>query len=155
MRLFRPNTTLAALAAAVLLGACLRGDAEQALADDLQRDLDMAGGTAVELAPKAGGQQVVSDLESTPPAPQPRPIARAPRKPPTPPTPQPAATPVLAEVEAPEPEVSAPAPTPAATVEAPVGAGRPTPIPARQKAPPGGWKTPSEVIRNAPFPINP
>lgn len=156
MRLFRPNTTLAALAAAVLLGACARSDAaEQALADDLQRDLDMAGGTAVELAPKAGGQQIVSDLESTPPAPRPRPIARAPRRPPTPPKPQPAATPVLAEVESVEPDVSAPAPARATTVEAPVGAGRPTPIPTRQKAPPGGWKTPSEVIRNAPFPINP
>ena len=24
-----------------------------------------------------------------------------------------------------------------------------------QREPPGGWKTPGEVIRNAPFPINP
>lgn len=155
MRPFHRNTTLAALAAVVLLGACANGDAaEQPLADDLQRDLDMARGTAVELAPQGGGQQVVSDIEVAPPAPRPRPIAKAPRKPPTPPKPQPAATPVLAEAE-PEPEVSAPAPEPARTIEAPVGAGRPTPIPTRQKAPPGGWKTPSEVIRNAPFPINP
>ena len=38
----------------------------------------------------------------------------------------------------------------------PAPQGRPeAPIPARQPEPRGGWKTPGEVIRNAPFPINP
>ena len=156
MRPIRLTVTIASLA---LLGACANGNAaEQQLADDLQRDLDMAGGTAVELAPKSGGQQVVSAIESTPNAERPRPVQKAPRRTPEPTPPQPAAAPVVAEAE-PEPEVETPtaqpAPVEAKPVEAPVGAGRPTPAPTRQKAPPGGWKTPSEVIRNAPFPINP
>jgi len=29
------------------------------------------------------------------------------------------------------------------------------PVPTRQPEPRGGWKTPGEIIRNAPFPINP
>ena len=29
------------------------------------------------------------------------------------------------------------------------------PVPSRQPEPRGGWKTPGEVIRNAPVPINP
>jgi len=38
----------------------------------------------------------------------------------------------------------------------PVPQNRPqAPVPSRQPEPRGGWKTPGEVIRNAPFPINP
>ena len=59
MRLARLTTMLATVA---ILGACAGGTPEQPLADDLQRDLAMAGGTAVELAPRAGGQQVVSAI---------------------------------------------------------------------------------------------
>lgn len=39
---------------------------------------------------------------------------------------------------------------------APAAAGRPTaPQPSTQREPAGGWRSPSDVIRNAPFPINP
>ena len=151
------------LVSALALGACSRSTPEQALADDLQRDLAMTAGTAVELAPKAGGQQVVSAIESAPNAPQPRTSQKAPRRTPTPAPPQAAPAPVTAaaepepQVEAPTPEVVAPTPSPANTgdVAPAVGAGRPSPVPAQRKAPPGGWKSPSEIIRNAPFPINP
>lgn len=151
MRSFRLTASLAAL----LLAACAPGAADEPLADDLQRDLDMARGTAMELAPRGGDQQIVSAIESTPPVAAPRPIQKAPRRTPQPTPPQPAAAPVLAEVSEPEPEVSAPAPEPVKAVEAAVGAGRPSATPAPRQAPRGGWKTPSEVIRNAPFPINP
>jgi translation initiation factor IF-2 len=160
MRHFRLTFTLAT---ALVLGACSSSTPEQPLADDLQRDLAMTAGTAVELAPKAGGQQVVSALESTPAVPQPRTSQKAPRRSPTP-APQAAPAPVLADVT-PEPEVEAPAPmvapTPAPEAEkipapAPaVGGGRPTAVPSQRKAPAGGWKSPSDIIRNAPFPINP
>ena len=149
------------LASALALGACSSSSSEQPLADDLQRDLAMTAGTAVELAPKSGGQQVVSAIESAPAAPQPRTVQKAPRRAPTP-TPQAAPAPILADVT-PEPEVEVPVPVvsparepEAAKAPAPaVGGGRPTAVPSQRKAPPGGWKTPGEVIRNAPFPINP
>ena len=149
------------LASALALGACSSSSPDQPLADDLQRDLAMTAGTAVELAPKAGGQQVVSAIESAPAAPQPRTVQKAPTHSPTP-APEVAPAPVLADVT-PEPEVEAPAPVPTPTPEpaaekAPVpavGAGRPAPVPSTRKAPRGGWKTPGEIIRNAPFPINP
>lgn len=149
------------LVVALVLGACSSSAPEQPLADDLQRDLAMTAGTAVELAPKAGGQQVVSAIESTPAVARPRPVSKAPRKSPAP-APQPAPQPVLADAT-PEPEVEAPVPTPTPTpepveVKTPqpvVGAGRPAPVPAQRREPAGGWKTPSEVIRNAPFPIQP
>ena len=149
------------LATALVLGACSSSAPEAPLADDLQRDLAMTAGTAVELAPKTGGQQVVSAIESTPAVPQPRPVQKAPRRSPNP-APQAAPAPVLADAT-PEPEIEAPvmapAPTPEpAEVKVPqpvVGAGRPSSLPAPRRAPAGGWKTPGEVIRNAPFPINP
>ena len=149
------------LASVLALGACSSSSPDQPLADDLQRDLAMTAGTAVELAPKAGGQQVVSAIESAPAAPQPRTAQKAPQHTPTP-APEVAPAPVLADVT-PEPEVEAPAPAPAPTpapaaekAPAPaIGGGRPTAVPSQRKAPPGGWKTPGEIIRNAPFPINP
>ena len=158
MRHVRLSVTLVT---ALVLGACSRSTPEQPLADDLQRDLAMTAGTAVELAPKSGGQQVVSAIESAPAVPQPRPVSKAPRRSPTP-APQAAPAPVLADAT-PEPEVEAPAPAPTPTpepteVKVPqpvVGAGRPAAAPSPRRAPAGGWKTPGEVIRNAPFPINP
>jgi hypothetical protein len=156
MRHVRLSVTLVT---ALVLGACSRSTPEQPLADDLQRDLAMTAGTAVELAPKSGGLQVVSAIESAPAVAQPRPVSKAPRKSPTP-APEVAPAPVLADAT-PEPEVEAPAPVPTPapaevkTPEPAVGAGRPAPVPTQRRAPAGGWKTPAEVIRNAPFPINP
>jgi hypothetical protein len=43
-----------------------------------------------------------------------------------------------------------PAPEPAPSQARPQA-----PLPSTQREPPGGWRTPGQVIRNAPFPINP
>jgi hypothetical protein len=54
----------------------------------------------------------------------------------------------VAPAEVPQVE-RAPEPVPAA-------AGRPeAPRPSTQREPRGGWKTPGQIIRGAPFPINP
>ena len=165
MRLVRLTTTLAAV---LVLGACAGNAPEQPLADDLQRDLNMAGGTAIELAPKAGGQQVVSAIESAPPVPTPakQKVGRAVDGP----GPKKLAVKTVSNVgtskpqpdltvQVPEPvrdtTVETPTPAPSPSPEPAIGAGRPTPVPSQRPAPRGGWKTPSEVIRNAPFPINP
>ncbi|MDB4880566.1 MAG: hypothetical protein JWL60_2012, partial [Gemmatimonadetes bacterium] len=54
----------------------------------------------------------------------------------------------VAPAEAPREE---PAPEPVRSQARP---GR-APMPSTQREPAGGWRTPGEVIRNAPFPINP
>lgn len=153
---------IALVLAAATLAACGRGATEQPLADDLQRDLDMAGGTAVELAPRSGAQQVVSAIEATPAGQKPQAVSRAPGPKPTPRAPQQAAAPVVAAADAaPTPEATTPAPEPApvpkaqSTDEAPVVAPRPTAPQPQRKAPRGGWWGTGDVIRNAPFPVNP
>jgi len=67
-------------------------------------------------------------------------------------TPAPAQPTVRAEEPAPvEVRQAPPEPEPI-----PARAGRPeAPRPSTQREPPGGWKTPGQIIRNAPFPINP
>lgn len=155
------RTTLPALFAAVALAACSPGDAAPAVDDALERDLQVVQGSAVELAPRAGGQQVVSAIESAPANPQPRPSAPAPRrKSPTPRPPAPTPEPVLAAAEPAEATVDAPAPTEVAAptprqAEVPVVAPRPSAPAPQRKAPKGGWWSTGDVIRNAPFPVNP
>ena len=133
----------------------------------LQRDLDLAKGASMELAPQAASEtQIVSAIERAPEAivrpttserrPLPRRAPNAPRQEPVP-TPSPEAD-VVAVAEEPSPEV---APTPAPTPSAPAPAAdvvptpRPTPPPAATPSRRGGYKSVGEVIRNAPFPINP
>ena len=152
------------LATALVLGACSRSTPEQPLADDLQRDLAMTAGTAVELAPKSGGQQIVSAIERMDPIPTPA-RQRVGRAVDGPGPKSPAVKKVEVGLSEPSPEITAQVPVPVADTvtqtagdtptESPVGAGRPTPVPTQRRAPAGGWKTPGEVIRNAPFPINP
>jgi hypothetical protein len=144
--------------------ACSRSSEQPALSSDLEQDLAKAGGASVLLGGSAGNRvDVVSAserVESPVPTPKAKTVSRAPsanrgvrapvksaRKttPVAAPAPQ-AAEPAPAE----EPRVAQePEPTPAPQ-------SRPqAPIPSRQPEPRGGWKTPGEVIRNAPFPINP
>jgi hypothetical protein len=136
------------------------------LSDDLKQDLARAGGSAgdVQLAGVANGRvDVVSAAERTngavaaPKAPA---VSRAPsavrgrtavvksarRVSPAAAQPSPRAADVApAEVRTEQP---APEPVPAQA--------RPrAPQPSTQREPPGGWRSPGEVIRNAPFPINP
>jgi hypothetical protein len=155
--------TLASVALLVS-AACSRSSEQPTLSDDLKQDLAKAGGTDVQLAGASAGRvDVVSAAERTngavaaPKAPT---VSRAPsavrgrtavvksprRVSPAAAEPSPrAAETAPAEVRTEEP---APEPMPAQA--------RPrAPQPATQREPPGGWRSPGEVIRNAPFPINP
>jgi hypothetical protein len=146
--------------------ACSRTSEQPPLSDDLKQDLARVGGgtSDVQLAGSANGRvDVVSAAErvngavAAPKAPV---VSRAPsavrgrtavvkstrRVTPAAAHPAPRAPePAPAEVRTEEP---APEPTPAQA--------RPrAPMPSTQREPPGGWRSPGEVIRNAPFPINP
>lgn len=121
-----------------------------AQATDLSRDLDAAASPSpLTLAPTSGRRDVISTVEQAPEArraprpsaPQLRPVAhRAPERAAVTPAPVPPTPVAAAPAPVPQPE------QPARTTR------RPTPV---QQAPPGGYKTEGEVIRNAPFPILP
>jgi phage protein D len=151
-------------AAIAALAACSGTSEQPTLSDELKQDLARAGGSEVQLAGAAGSRvDVVSAAERTDgavAAPRSPTVSRAPsatrgnrapvrsvrRETPAAAAPEPRAEePAPAEVRR---ETPAPEPGPAA--------GRPqAPRPSTQREPPGGWRTPGEIIRNAPFPINP
>jgi hypothetical protein len=127
------------------LVACGGGNATQANGD-LQRDLQLASSQqGLELVPNAPRTVVVSAIEQTgtaEPAPSPTKV-RAP-----------VARPKPRRISPPARVVRAPSPTPERQVERP--SSRPTfDANVISPAPPGGYKTIDEVIRNAPFPIKP
>jgi hypothetical protein len=131
------------LAALAGLAACGSKSAPVQANGDLQRDLQLASGSGIELLPSAPRTQVVSAIEraeAATPAPSPTKV-RTPRPKPRRVAPQPR------EAAAPAPRVSSPAraPRPSPTFDANV----------ISPPPPGGYKTVDEVIRNAPFPIKP
>lgn len=161
------STSLRIPVGALLLAAaaaCSSAPDKPALSADLEQDLARAGGAKVELAgTQASRVDVVSATErwdGVTPAPKARETKRVPsrekgNKAVAPSkrgvAPVDAASRHPTEVAPVEQRTTETAPT---TVREPQG--RPeAPIPARQQEPPGGWRTPSEVIRNAPFPINP
>lgn len=147
------------------LAACSGSSEQPVLTDDLKQDLARAGGGDVQLAgagaPRLDVVSSAERMESPSPAPKARMTSRAPSalrghraavrsvRHDAPIAAEPAARAeevAPAEVRA---EIRAPEPTPAA-------AGRPqAPRPSTQREPPGGWRTPSQIIRDAPFPINP
>lgn len=134
---------MAPIAAAVALAAC---SGKPAVDDQLRQDLEAASAGAIELAPMGNGTKVVSGVEQVR------------RETPRPTAPRPKAPPVESERVA-ESQDPAPTPEPRVVQQAPVNneptATRPTSAPRVQPAPPGGYKTVDEVIRNAPFPIKP
>jgi outer membrane biosynthesis protein TonB len=140
---------VAGVVAAVGLAACGRGDIAPV---DLGHELDVATGDTSGLLPNRGGTQFVSAIERTPGS---KPAVSAPVKRPTP-TPKAEKQPVEAPVKVKEPQAEAeavavvPAPAPAATA-APTPTPTPTPTPRRK----GGYATMGDIMRNAPFPINP
>jgi hypothetical protein len=152
-------TGLVAIAA---LAAC---SSKTPSADEaLQRDLNLANGAMLDLAPQGGQKtQVVSAVERSPESSQ-RPSTTERRQTPkrvpnaaerdVTPTPEPAAD--VVDVAVAPAEEPTPAPTPAVV---PVIAAPPPPAPLpRPAATPqrrGGYKTVGDVIRNAPFPVNP
>lgn len=165
---FRHLTRLVAPTAMLLLvAACTQGDAMAS--DDFSRELETASGET-GLLPASGGTAVVSAIEQTAPrGTASRPVAsrgdaRVSRETPAPAAvakpdaaesvPAASAEPVGA-VEQPSPE---PAQSPAAGTARDAGRAvpKPLPIPAPngRRRGSGVWTT-GDVIRNAPFPINP
>jgi hypothetical protein len=137
----RPIRLTLELAAVAALAACGGKSATVQANGDLQRDLQLASGTGIELLPSASRTTVVSAIEHTgtaQPAPSPTKV-RAPRPKPRRVAPKPR------DAVAPAPRASSPAPRPSPTFDANV----------ISPPPPGGYKTVDEVIRNAPFPIKP
>lgn len=171
----------AALVAAVLVAAC-SGHASSS-DDALRRDLNAAGGDGLALAPRGSQTQVVSALElgkdgkvnptgvparASAPAPTPAPQRVAARE---------LAPRIITRIRyvdrvadrepTPAPEVAAapaPAPAPVASAPEPAPVGAPSPGSRRYPDPVDGrprhdhhhrpWDM-GDVIRNAPFPINP
>jgi len=145
--------------------ACSGSPDKAAVSSDLEQDLARAGGADVQLAGSSANRvDVVSAserVESPTPAPKAKTVSRAPSVnrgtraiAPSPRRTAPAAA---------QPAPRAPEQTPAEVPQVirqpepqPVPQTRPqAPVPSRQPEPRGGWRTPGEVIRNAPFPINP
>ena len=150
--------------ALVALAACSRSSEQPALTDDLKQDLARAGGSDVQMAGASNGRiDVISAAERTDgavAAPKSPAIVRAPS----------AVRGRTAVVRSPRRVTPAPAqPSPRAVETAPAAVyseepspepmpsqARPrAPQPSTQREPPGGWRTPGEIIRNAPFPIKP
>lgn len=147
------------------LAACSHSAEQPALSDDLKQDLAKAGGGDVQLAggsmPKLEFVTATERSKSPTPSPKAPAVSRAPSpsrgtkavaKSVKHETPAPAEPTVRAEEPAPvEVQKAPPEPEPI-----PSRAGRPeAPRPSTQREPPGGWRTPGQIIRNAPFPINP
>lgn len=150
--------------AMLALSACSDPKQQPALTDDLKQDLARAGGSDVQMAGSSNGRvEVISAAERTDgavAAPKSPAIARAPsavrgrtavvrsprRVSPAPAQPSPRA----AEVAPAEVYTEEPSPEPMPSQARPRA-----PQPSTQREPPGGWRTPGEIIRNAPFPINP
>lgn len=162
-----PNSLRISLGAVLLAAAaaCSGSPDQMAVSSDLEQDLARAGGANVQLAGSSANRvDVVSAserVESPTPAPKAKTISRAPSVnrgtraiAPSPRRESPAAA-----RPAPRAEEQTPAEQPRVEREPtpePVPQTRPqAPVPSRQPEPRGGWKTPGEVIRNAPFPINP
>lgn len=146
--------TLPTLALVALTAACSRTPASDDRASaDLERDLAAARTSAVQLAPRAGGMQVVSAIERIPATPAPSPSAKVARKAPRPVTPP---QPVLEETTADESTVGDKVVTVAAPIDsAPILSPRPTRLPAPTPTRREPYWSTADVIRNAPFPVNP
>ena len=155
--MIRTRVMLAGVVAAISLAACSRSGSAPV---DLGSELEIATGDTSGLLPDRGRTQFVSAIERTPGS---VPAAGAIVKRPTPApraTHQPVEAPAVnkaPELQA-EAAVVAPAPSPEpapaaapAPVPAPITTPTPTPTPRRR----GGYSTMGDIIRNAPFPINP
>ncbi len=159
--------SLRPLLGAVLIAtaaACSGSPDQPAVSSDLEQDLAKAGGAGVELAGSSANRiDVVSAeerVESPAPAPKARTVTRTPsvNRGARAAAPSPRREAPVAAQPAPQAKEPAPAEQPRTQPQDDlerVPQARPrAPAPSTQREPPGGWKTPGEVIRNAPFPIN-
>jgi len=143
--------------------ACSGSPDHPTVSSDLEQDLAKAGGANVQLAGNTADRiEVVSAserVESSTPAPKAKTVSRAPsvKRSTRAVAPGPKRETPAAEQPAPKATEQTPAEQPQVVREPePLPQTRPqAPVPSRQPEPRGGWKTPGEVIRNAPFPINP
>jgi outer membrane biosynthesis protein TonB len=145
--------------------ACSGSPDHPTVSSDLEQDLAKAGGTNVQLAGNSGNRvEVVSAserVESPTPAPKAKTVSRAPsvNRGTRAVAPSPKRETPAAAQPAPKAEEQTPAEQPRVERQPepePLPQSRPqAPVPSRQPEPRGGWRTPGEVIRNAPFPINP
>ena len=151
----------------VSLAACSHSPEKTALSDELKQDLASVGSGDVQLAGGASRRVDVVSLAERGVAPVAAPRAPAVAKAPT------AAHGTVAKVASRTTVEAAPAETTRSTDEVapaeapqpapdivPRSAGRPQAASPQQdvhtsREPRGGWKTPGDIIRNAPFPINP
>ena len=151
---------------ALMSSAACSGSPEQpVLSDDLTQDLARAGGSDVQLAgasaPRLDVVSASERMESPALTPEAKTVSRAPSaargrtaivrsvRRETPAVAQPQVSAVESAPAEERVEEAVPEPSPAS-------AGRPrAPQPSTQREPPGGWSSPSTIIRNAPFPINP
>lgn len=138
------------IAAIALVGtaACGRNSGgSHAMDDGLRSDLEQAGASDLELAPKTGRQVVVSAIEGGPQAAR----ASAPLR-----TRQPVQQPRRQAVVARRAPAPTPAPTPAphrveAQAEAPAARPAPAPQPQAQQRQPGVYSTEADVFRQMPW----
>ena len=141
---------IAAAVGLAALAAC--GRTAPATDAALQRDLDLAKGQGLELAPQGSARSTLSADELSPPGTHARSTALqvskspAPRRQATPARSEPR---VVAEHQAPAPQSHDSVVATAPATPRPSAAGAISP------PPPGGYKTMGELIRKAPFPINP
>jgi hypothetical protein len=148
-----PSRFLVAVVGLAGLAACSRsaptGDAR------LQRDLDLARGQGLELAPQGNARATLSADELIPAGNQKRvSLARAPSQR----REEPAAVNHAPVTEAPRTVAETPAPSAPArdsAIEPAPATQRPSAAGAISPPPPGGYKSMGEIIRKAPFPINP
>ena len=152
------------LALAIAATACSRSSGSAEMSDDLKQDLAKVGGSDMQLAGAPSTKlDVVSASERTnspTPAPKAPHVAKAAvatrgiaAPAPRPKAEEPAAAPAPAKVETQTAPVVVNEPVPQQSWPA---AGRPqAPSTHTNPEPRGGWKTPGQVIRGAPFPINP
>jgi hypothetical protein len=137
--------------------------------DALARELDSASGASSGVLPMSGGTDVVSAIERSPTAKknpvvaQPKSAQHSTAKAPEPTTtvaeqaPQPDPQPVpVATTPSPVQTASAPSQSPAANTIPRPESGNHYPSPAHHPQPRrGGYPSTGDIIRNAPFPINP
>lgn len=158
-----PRLSIGTLAFA-LLAACSHKSEQATVPDDLKQDLAKVGGGDVQLAggalPKVEFVSAAERSEAPVPSPKAKTVSRAPsanrgtRA---------AVKSVHHDTPAPQEATKAEDAVPAEVPQmermpepVPASAGRPSaPRPSTQREPPGGWRSPSSIIRNAPFPINP
>ena len=128
----------------LVIGVAACGRRTTVADENLRRDLDLARGQGLELAPRSGSQTTVSAEELIPAGPAKTTTTPARR------AQQPASPRVARKVVSMAP---APSRSDSAIASAPA-----TPRPsagAISPPPPGGYETIGELIRKAPFPINP